>query len=190
MTEKETENLGERFVIDAKRGNFTVQAFAEGLFSFVGHNPTFVVRRYGGEIQLAENNSDIASMLVVVQSNSLALLDKVNKTDRAEIENSMNEKVLETSKFPEIFFVSKNVSLDSATDGKLTSTAKGVLSLHGEKKAQTIEADTEITSGTIRAFGEFSLKQSDFNIEQFRAMGGTLKVKDEVKISFDITARM
>ncbi len=48
----ESENLGTRYRIDASRSEFTVQAFAEEMLSFMGHNPTFVVRRYGGEVRV------------------------------------------------------------------------------------------------------------------------------------------
>ena len=61
-------------------------------------------------------------------------------------------------------------------------TANGVISLHGETRPKTIEAVAEINNGNITADGEFSLRQSDFRIEQVKALGGTLKVKDEVKI--------
>ena len=41
----------------------------------------------------------------------------------------------------------------------------------------------------LRAFGEFAIRQSDYNIKPVSAIGGGLKVKDEVKFSFDIVAR-
>ena len=41
----------------------------------------------------------------------------------------------------------------------------------------------------LRAFGEFSLRQSDYGIKPVSAVGGGLKVKDEVKFTFDIVAR-
>jgi hypothetical protein len=41
----------------------------------------------------------------------------------------------------------------------------------------------------LRAFGEVSLRQSDYNIKPVSAVGGGLKVKDEVKFTFDIAAR-
>jgi len=44
------ENLGIRYRIDASRSSFTAQAFAEGMLSFMGHNPTFAVGRYGVDI--------------------------------------------------------------------------------------------------------------------------------------------
>lgn len=184
----EAENSETRYRIDAGRGSFTVQAYAEGMLSFMGHNPAFAVRRYGGEIQFADNARTVESMLVVAEAEWLSLRDNVSQKDRAEIENTMRERVLETDKFPEIHFVSKDVSLTEKRDGKFAVTANGMLSLHGETLPKTIEAEAEISNGNIRAVGEFSLRQSDFNIEQVKALGGTLKVKDEVKISFDITA--
>ena len=55
----EAENSGTLYRIDASRGKFDVQAFAEGILSFMGHNPTFAVRRYGGEIQFAAGDKKV-----------------------------------------------------------------------------------------------------------------------------------
>ena len=46
-----------------------------------------------------------------------------------------------------------------------------------------------MTGDMLRAFGECSLRQSDYKIRLVSAMGGGLKVKDEVKLSFDLVAR-
>jgi hypothetical protein len=40
----------------------------------------------------------------------------------------------------------------------------------------------------LRANGEFPLLQSNFNIKPVTAVGGTIKLKDELKCSFDIVA--
>jgi hypothetical protein len=46
------------------------------------------------------------------------------------------------------------------------------------------------TQGEIlRAVGEFSLRQSDYEIKPVSAVGGAVRVKDELKCSFDISAR-
>lgn len=186
----ETENSGLRYRVDAGKSNFTVQAFAEGMLSFMGHNPTFAVRRYGGEVQLAPDNTRVESMLLIVQANSLSIVDDVSDKDAAEIENTMNAEVLEISKFPEIAFVSRDVSMSLMEGAKYDVRINGILSLSGEKRTQIINAKTEIVGKMIRAKGEFKLKQSDFGIKQVKALGGTLKVKDEVKISFDIMAEI
>jgi hypothetical protein len=41
----------------------------------------------------------------------------------------------------------------------------------------------------LRAYGEFSIKQSDFKIRLVSVAGGALKVKDELKLAFDIIAK-
>ena len=184
------ENLGMRYRIDASRSSFSAQAFAEGMLSFMGHNPTFAIGRYGGEIQLDTDNSAVDSMLLVAQAETLSLLDKVSAKDSAEIENTMRGEVLEISKHPEIVFVSRDVSMKQIAGSGYAVKINGFLSLHGEKRGQTIEAEAEIIGKTIRAHGDFKLKQSDFNIKQVKALGGTLKVKDEVEISFDIMAEI
>ncbi|MGI8470039.1 MAG: YceI family protein [Pyrinomonadaceae bacterium] len=184
----ETEISSARYRIDARRGSFKVRAFADGLLSFAGHSPTFAVRKYGGEINIDANGAD--SMLLVARADSLSLLDKMSEKDSAEIENTMRENVLETSRFPEIIFVSKDVSMREISNGRFAVKANGNLSLCGETRPQTIEAEAEIENETIRARGEFVLKQSDFNIKPVKALGGTLKVKDEVNISFEIAAQI
>ena len=75
----EAENSETRYRIDAERGSFTVQAFAEGMLSFMGHNPTFAVRRYGGEIQFTDDDKKVESMLVVAEAESLSLRDNVSR---------------------------------------------------------------------------------------------------------------
>jgi hypothetical protein len=40
----------------------------------------------------------------------------------------------------------------------------------------------------MRASGEFSLCQTDYGIELVSVAGGALKVKDDVKVSFDVVA--
>lgn len=186
----EAENLGARYRIDASRGEFTVQAFAEGMLSFMGHNPTFAVRRYGGEVQFGAGNREVASMLLVIQAETLVLIDRVKDKDAAEIENAMFEDVLEARQFPEIVFVSKDIRMRQTAQMRYSAEINGELSLHGVTRRNLIEVEAEISDANLRARGEFRLRQSDYNIKQVKALGGTLKVKDEVKISFDIAAQV
>lgn len=186
----EPENLGLRYRIDARNSSFTVQAFAEGMLSFMGHNPTFAVRRYGGEVQFNAGNNEVDSMLLVIQAETLELLDSVKEKDGAEIENTMLDDVLETHQYPEIVLVSKDVKMRQTAQARFLAEVVGEVSLHGVTRRNSIEVEAEINNGNFRARGEFWLRQSDYNIKRVKALGGTLKVKDEVKIVFDITAQV
>ena len=41
-----------QYVIDAHASRFTVRAFASGILAAMGHNPTFAVRDFSGEVNL------------------------------------------------------------------------------------------------------------------------------------------
>jgi len=63
------------------------------------------------------------------------------------------------------------------------------LTLHGVTRPLEIPAQVLLANGTLQASGDFSLLQSDFDIPLVSVAGGTLKVKDELKLSFNIVAR-
>ena len=41
----------------------------------------------------------------------------------------------------------------------------------------------------MRAMGDFALRRSDYKIDPVSALGGAVKLKDELKLSFNISAR-
>ena len=64
----------------------------------------------------------------------------------------------------------------------------GELTLHGVTLNQAISARVTLKGDTLRAAGDFSIRQSDYEIRPVSAAGGTVKLKDELKLSFDIAA--
>ena len=56
-------------------------------------------------------------------------------------------------------------------------------------RAQPVAARVTMKGETLRAAGDFSVRQSDYEIRPVSAAGGTVKLKDELKLSFDIVAR-
>ena len=128
-------------------------------------------------------------MRLVVRAESLTVTYNVSDKDRREIETEMRDRVLETANYPEIVYDVPAVSVASRNDGQRDVLLLGNLALHGVTRPQKVPARVTLTGDMLRAFGEFSLRQSDYNIKPVSAVGGGLKVKDEVKFSFDIVAR-
>ncbi|MFY9732372.1 MAG: YceI family protein [Candidatus Acidiferrales bacterium] len=178
-----------RYRIDVGMSRFTVRAFATGLFSSLGHNPTLAIRDYTGEATFVPSNPEQSSIRISVKSASLTITDDVSQKDRAEIEKKMNQDVLETSGYPEIVFESSQVVLNTSGDDRYAANVTGNLILHGITRGEVISAQISVTGDVLRAYGEFSLRQSDYGIKLVSVAGGTLKVKDEVKVAFDFTAR-
>ena len=128
-------------------------------------------------------------MHVTVKAASLGVTDGISDKDRREIEREMQETVLESARYPEIVYDCSRVSVNNPANGQYSITLQGNLTLHGVTRGLAIPARVAVTGDMLRAFGEFSLRQSDYNIKLVSAIGGGLKVKDEVKFSFDIVAR-
>lgn len=180
---------GHRYAINAMISRFTVQAFASGLLSAFGHNPKIAIRDLKGEIQFDPAQIEKSTMHLVIRADSLTVTDNINDKDRREIEGDMREKVLETTKYPEIVYEVSSVSVNKADNGQSHLTLNGQLTLHGVTHTQKIPAALVATGDMLRAFGEFSLRQTDYGIKPVSAVGGGLKVKDELKFTYDIVAR-
>ena len=178
-----------RYRIDVATSRFTVRAFATGLFSSFGHNPTLAIRGYTGEATFVPSNLEQSSVRISVQSASLEVTDDVSQKDRTDIENKMRQEVLETSRYPEIIFESTQVAANKLGEDRYAANVTGNLTLHGTTRREMISAQISLTGDTLRAYGEFTLRQSDYAIKLVSVAGGTLKVKDEVKLAFDFTAR-
>jgi len=101
----------------------------------------------------------------------------------------MRAEVLETGKYPQIEFASESVSVNTSGEGQFSVALKGNVTLHGVTQPLTITAKVSATGDMLNAFGEFTLRQSDYGTKPVSAVGGGLKVKDELTVSFHIGAR-
>jgi polyisoprenoid-binding protein YceI len=63
------------------------------------------------------------------------------------------------------------------------------LTLHGVTRRERLPAQLAVTGDMLRAFGDFTIRQSDYRIKLASVAGGALKLKDELKFTFDIVAR-
>jgi polyisoprenoid-binding protein YceI len=63
------------------------------------------------------------------------------------------------------------------------------LTLHGVTQPQQITAQVSVTGNQLSASGEFTVRQSSYGIKPVSVAGGTMKIKDDVKVTFDLVAR-
>lgn len=180
----------ERYRFDPAASIFTVHTFAEGLLSAFGHDPVFRVRDFSGDAQFAPGTFENASLNLKVRADSLVVSNDVKEKDREEIERTMREQVLETPRYPEIEFKSNNISLARSGQGRYRARVIGDLTLHGVTQ-NNIWLNGELTTSPdgLQIKGDFAIKQTDYKIKPVSVAGGTLKIKNEVKFSFDILAR-
>lgn len=184
---EETQKIS-AYRLDPKPSRFTIRVTAGGLLSAFGHNPLIGVREFSGEVRFDPASPGSASIRMQIPSTSLEVAGDVNEKDRREIEQMMHEQVLESRTYPVIEFQSSEVKVTSNGAGQFRAAIAGDLSLHGVTRPQTIVARVTANGDRIRASGEFSIYQTEYGIQLVTVAGGALKVKDELKASFEILA--
>ncbi|HUA63637.1 MAG TPA: YceI family protein [Verrucomicrobiae bacterium] len=176
------------YIVDASRSRFVVRVTATGLLSAFGHNPTVAIRGFRGEASFDEDAPAESSLRLAIDATSLSITGDVNEKDRAEMEAAMKNDVLEAARYPEIGFDGKAGEASKIADGMYRIKLAGRLNLHGVTGNLEIPCNLTVGGGRLRAGGEFTIRQTDYQIRPVSAAGGALKVKDELRFSFDIAA--
>jgi polyisoprenoid-binding protein YceI len=97
--------------------------------------------------------------------------------------------VLDAGRFPAIRFRSREVSGKQIEQGSYELKVSGDLSLHGAERPAVVPLRVDVQGDQLTATGKFVIRQSDFGIEPTTAGGGTVRVEDEVTVTFRIVAR-
>jgi polyisoprenoid-binding protein YceI len=67
----------------------------------------------------------------------------------------------------------------------------GGLTISGQTRDVSVDLATTIEPGTLRAEGQFSVKQTDFGIKPYRGgPGGTVRVADKVDFRLKVVATL
>ncbi len=179
-----------RYLIDAKGSTFTVRATATGMLSAFGHNPTIAIPDFQGDVRFASDALEYARLRLVIQAASLVVTDDISNKDRQEIERRMHNEVLETDGFPEIIYeCSHDHPVPRMGDGLYSASLNGELTLHGITRREPVSARVRLIGDNLRATGEFAVCLSNYEIRPVSAAGGTVKLKDEIKLSFNVSAQ-
>jgi polyisoprenoid-binding protein YceI len=167
--------------IDGNKSSLKIRVFKSGAFSAFAHDHEIQAPIDEGQIDQGKIDSSASpSVQLRVDSRKMRVLDpEISVDKRAEIQHTMQgNAVLDVEHFPEISYRSTAIT----KTGDAHWEVRGDLKLHG--KSQPVVVVVSFAGGHYR--GSASFKQSNFGIDPISIAGGTVKVKDEVKIEFDI----
>ncbi len=167
--------LADEHPIDLQRSTIRIHVGKAGLFSAAGHEHWVVAPIASGAVEEGEPGH----IFFTVQASRMTLeSDKdLDPEQQAEVQRTMQEKVLESAQFPEISFRSNSVE----KSGPDTLVVKGDLTLHGQ--THPVSATVHKQAGAY--VGSCRFKQTVFGIHPV-SVGGVVKVKDELEIQFSI----
>jgi polyisoprenoid-binding protein YceI len=155
-----------------------VHVSKSGLFSAFGDN-------HEVEAPISEGSVDEKRAIVtlVIETARMRVLDpQLAPGKRQQVQDRMlGPDVLDISHFPKISFESTKVT-PGTND---TLTVAGRLSIHGVTQPVLLKVRSEAG----RYQGTCTIKQREFGITPVTVAGGTVRVKDELKIDFEIRTR-
>jgi hypothetical protein len=165
--------------IDTTHSSLKVRVFKSGLFSALAHDHEIEAPIAAGTVRMG----DSPRVTLEVHSPELRVLDPdASASTRADVQKTMEgSDVLDVNRFPEISFQSTEIQ----KKGEQHWTVRGNLTLHGRTSA--VDVDVVFRDG--RYEGSAQLKQHDFGMTPISIGGGTVKVKDEVRIEFTIVLK-
>lgn len=162
--------------IDTARSRMTLHVFKSGFFSAFAHNHEIEAPIESGEV----SESGSLSAELRIDARKLRVRDPEASADtRAKIQETMlGPQVLDADRFPEIHFRSIAVEPRGADHWLV----RGTLDLHGQTRP--LAMDVALKEGIYG--GTAILKQTDFGIKPVAIAGGTVNVKNELRIEFEI----
>ena len=162
--------------INVEQSTVTVFVYKSGFFSALADDHIIKAPIASGSI----SEDAPRSVEIRVRAAELRVLDpKLAPDRRADVQARMiGPDVLDVARFPEITFASTSIEPASSDRWNVT----GRLTIRGERKTISFPVRRE----NNRYRGEVAIKQRDFGIEPIRIAAGAVKVKDELKIQFEI----
>jgi polyisoprenoid-binding protein YceI len=162
--------------IDVAHSTLRVHVGKSGLLSAAGHEHWVTAPIAEGKVE----ESEPAHVWFRVDASKLTVEpdEKLSAADQAQVQATMQAKVLDSAQYPDIRFRSTSIN---KKDTK-TWLVDGDLTLHG----QTHSVSTVVHKQADAYVGRCQIKQTDFGIRPVNVAGGIVKVKDELQIEFSI----
>jgi polyisoprenoid-binding protein YceI len=172
-------STGTAQAIDPEHSKLTVRVYKTGLFSSLGHDHEIVAPITEGSV----TEGDKPAVHIKVMVADMRVMDTdLEAKKRSDVQDTMlSSKVLDANSFPEITFASTRVVQTAPGNWIIT----GTLTLHGE----THGINFRVAKANGHYTGSTTFKQRDFGITPVSVAGGSIKVKDEVTIEFDIVTK-
>lgn len=168
--------------LDPSMGELRVGTKAEGPAARLGHDLTLVMDEWIAEVSWVDGRP--SAVILTVQSASLSVLrgdGGVKSLSGAEkaLVRSNALRALDVRRHPTIGYRSDEIV---ATDGGYRLA--GSLAIHGKTYPRAIDLQVTDLGDTWRLTCDSVVRQSEFGVTPYSLMMGSLRVADDVTVSF------
>jgi len=165
-------------------GQLMLKVFREGMAARMGHDLVFEVRRWSAKLVVDPEELSRSTLEATAEISSFDIVEAtggakaLGRGDKADIKKNIEEKILDTRRFPAISFNSTAVEMIDERQARIA----GELTIAGTARPATM--DLKLNDG--RARGTMTVIQSQWGIKPFSAMMGALKVRDAVEVILEV----
>lgn len=177
----------ENYRLDPTNSVIRIHLGTAGFLGSIGHAHLIEAPLQEGRFIYAPDDPAGSLVELVVATGRMQVRDpKISVRDKREIQATMeSERVLGVKQFPSITFKSTSVQ----ADGTNRLVVLGDLTIRGQTRLVTVNAVLGQTKPGLRVTGQSHIRQTDFGIKPVSVGMGTVKVQDQVTISFDVVGQ-
>lgn len=189
---------GTVYAVDPAASRVRIFVFRAGAAARLGHNHVLSVPKFEGYVSVPSEQAADARFELRVPLAELVVDDPDLRRETAgnfsgersaddiagTRRNMLGTRGLSADQFPIVRLRSVAVEGDWPV-----LVAQVEVTLHGVTRAQAVMLRVERSPTQLKVDGQFTLRQSDFGITPFSALGGLMKVQDSVAIEFKLVMR-
>jgi polyisoprenoid-binding protein YceI len=185
-----TAQTTELFVVEPAGSSVTLRVGKSGVFAFAGHDHEIVATVSDGEIALDRIDPSRSRISIRFDATTMKVTGKGEPSgDVPEVQRVMlSDRVLDVQRYPVISFTSRAISVSKQSGERMTLQVAGDLTLHGVTRRLTVPVNVQLMTGRLRADGKAVVRQTEFDIRPVTAGAGTVRVKNEIDVSFSVAA--
>lgn len=187
------QKTGREWTIDTSQSKLVVHVEPAGVLAKTLHSHAFQPEQWSGEISWDPAKPRTARVEVHVSADSLHdHQEKLSAKDVAKVEGiTKGPAVLDAEKFPKIDFEGSQLEVAKSPPGgkgEFRGSLNGKLTLHGQTGTVGFVIQGIVSADRLEAGAATTFKQSDFGIKPYKAVLGTVAVKDEITLEIQIVA--
>jgi polyisoprenoid-binding protein YceI len=188
-TKKPANTVAKMYSFSAAQSQITLTLIQEGLLRKIHPTHHVGVKSFSGRIQLPADESKASAELDAEAKSFVNIDQSMSDFERSGFHKVLHEEVLASERHPTIKFRSASISNVQKSGDSRSFTLHGDLTLRGVTKRVSFPVKVTINGNQLRATGEENIRQTDFGITPYSGGLGTIKIGDQLKVSFVIVAQ-
>lgn len=184
------------YALDPAASQVRIYVYRAGAAARFGHNHVLSLPRFAGYVAVPGDDASAARFELRVPLEALVVDDPVARADTGGSfagersagdiagtrANMLGERGLDAARFPQMRL--RAVAVEGDWPRLLARVA---VTLHGVTRQEPVALTVTREAGRLRVAGTLILRQRDYGIEPFSALGGLLQVQDAVTVDFALT---